>query len=374
MAAVPTTGDPRFFLQSGPQTLSRLAEVVGADQPGGDADRLFLGVAPLQVAGAGQISFLDNRKYISALVASAAGAVIVHPDMRAHVPAGCVPLVTREPYAGWARVAALFHPTPPSVPGIHPTAVIDPSADVAASAQVDAYAVIGRNVEIGAGCAIGVGASIGDGVRIGDGTRIGAHCTISHAVIGKRAFLFPGVRVGQEGFGFATVMSPSGPAHLTVPQLGRVVIEDDVEIGANTTIDRGSAHDTRIGAGTRIDNLVQIGHNVRIGRACVVIALAGISGSAILEDFVVVAGQVGIAGHKRIGRAARIGAQAGVINDVPAGEEWVGSPAGPAKGFFRQLVSIRQMVAERAAARSAKVNNPAPGAFASGPAKEAGSD
>jgi UDP-3-O-[3-hydroxymyristoyl] glucosamine N-acyltransferase len=374
MVASTTAGDPRFFLQTGPHTLDRIAAAVGADVEGGNMDRVFRGVAPLQVAGPEQISFLDNRKYIPALVASVAGAVIVHPDMRAHVPAGCVALVTREPYAGWARVAALFHPIPPSVPGIHLTAVIDPTAIVDASAQIDAYVVIGRNVEIGAGCAIGSGTSIGDGVQVGAATRIGAQCTISHAVIGKRAFLFPGVRVGQEGFGFATVMSATGPSHLTVPQLGRVMIEDDVEIGANTTIDRGSAHDTRIGAGTRIDNLVQIGHNVQIGRACVVIALAGISGSAILEDFVVVAGQVGIAGHKRIGRAARIGAQAGVMNDVPAGEEWVGSPAEPAKGLFRQMIAIRQMVAERASARLARVNNPAPGASASGPAKEAGLD
>lgn len=369
-----TAGDPRFFLQSGPHTLDRIVAVVGAEVEVGDMNRVFDGVAPLQVAGSAQISFLDNRKYIPALVASAAGAVIVHPDMRAHVPQGCVALVTRQPYAGWARVAALFHPTPVSAPGIHPTAVIDPSATIDPSAQIDAYAVIGRNVEIGAGCAIGCGTSIGDGVRIGAATRIGAHCTVSHAIIGSRAFLFPGVRVGQEGFGFATIMQPTGPSHLTVPQLGRVVIEDDVEIGANTTIDRGSAHDTRIGAGTRIDNLVQIGHNVQIGRACVVIALAGISGSAVLEDFVVVAGQVGVAGHKRIGRGARIGAQAGVINDVPAGEEWVGSPAEPAKGLFRQIIALRQMVAERAGARSAKVNNPAPGASASGPANEAGSD
>ncbi len=374
MTALSTAGDPRFFLQSGPQKLSAIAAAVGCEITAEDAPRMFSGVAPLQVAGAAQVSFLDNRKYIPALVASGAGAVIVHPDMRAHVPQGCVALQTREPYAGWARVAALFHPVAPCEPGIHPTAIIHPTATVHESAQVDAYAVIGRDVDIGAGCAIGVGAAIGAGVRIGPATRIGAHCTVSHAIIGSRAFLFPGVRVGQEGFGFATVMQPAGPSHLTVPQLGRVIIEDDVEIGANTTIDRGSAHDTRIGAGTRIDNLVQIGHNVQIGRACVVIALAGISGSAILEDFVVVAGQVGVAGHKRLGRGARIGAQAGVMHDVPAGEEWVGSPAEPAKGLFRHMIAVKQMVAERVAARSAKVNNPAPGATASGPANEAGSD
>jgi UDP-3-O-[3-hydroxymyristoyl] glucosamine N-acyltransferase len=153
-----------------------------------------------------------------------------------------------------------------------------------------------------------------------------------------------------------------------------VVIEDDVEIGANTCIDRGAAPDTLIGAGTRIDNLVQIGHNVRVGRACVIVAHAGISGSAVLEDFVVIAGQVGVAGHMRIGRGSRVGAQAGVMTDIPAGEEWVGSPAERAKVHFRYLIALRQMVAERAAARAAKVNNPADGAPTSEPAKEAGSD
>lgn len=374
MAALPTAGDPRFFLQAGPQPLWKVAEAVGAEVPSDQSNRAFRGVAPLQVAGPEQISFLDNRKYIKALVASGAGAVIVHPDMRAHVPKACVALVTREPYVGWARVAALFHPSPVAAPGIHPTAIVHPTARINATADIGAYAVIGQRVEIGANAAIGPGASIGDGVQIGADSRIGAHCTISHAVIGDRAFLFPGVRIGQEGFGFATVMTQAGPSHLTVPQLGRVMIQDDVEIGANTCVDRGSAHDTLIGAGTRIDNLVQIGHNVRIGRCCVIVAQAGISGSVVLEDFVVLAGQVGVAGHLHIGQGSRIGGQAGVMTDVPAGVEWVGTPAEPAKSFFRQVVALRHIVAERMASRAAKVNNPAPGDSALGPVKEAGSD
>jgi UDP-3-O-[3-hydroxymyristoyl] glucosamine N-acyltransferase len=320
------------------------------------------------------VSFLDNRKYAHALEASHAGAVIVHPDMLAHVPAGCAALVTREPYVGWARVASLFHPAPPIEPGVHPTACLYPSTKIDPTAHVGPNVVLGRDVEIGACCDIGPGTVIGDGVTIGAHTRIGAHCTVSHAMIGSRVFLFPGVRIGQEGFGFATVMQPTGPAHVTVPQLGRVVIEDDVEIGANTTIDRGSVHDTVIGAGSRLDNLVQIGHNVRIGRACVIVSQVGISGSTILEDFVVLGGQVGVAGHVRIGRGSRVGAQAGVMGDVPAGVEWIGSPAETAKNHFRYLATLRRMVAERTAARTAKINNPAPGASASGPAAEAGSD
>ena len=374
MSLLPTAGDPRFFVQGGPQTLGALAQAAGAECPAAHAGRLFKGVAPLQTAGPDQISFLDNRKYIQALVASQAGAVIVHPAMQSHVPEACAALVTREPYIGWARVSAMFHPAPPATPGIHPSAIVDATARIDPTAEIGPYAVIGARAEIGAFCAVGPGACIGAGVLIAAHTRIGAHSSISHALIGSRVFIFPGVRIGQEGFGFATVMTPSGPSHVTVPQLGRVVIEDDVEIGANTCIDRGSAHDTLIGAGTRIDNLVQIGHNVQVGRACVIVSQAGISGSAILEDFVVLAGQVGVAGHMRIGRGSRVGGQAGVMTDVPAGVEWVGSPAEPAKGFFRQIVAVRQMVAERAAARATKVNIPAAGASASEPADKTGSD
>ncbi len=374
MATVSTAGDPRFFAQAGNHTLAQVAAAIGAEVPAGFEALDLTGVAPLQTACATQISFLDNRKYISALAASAAGAVIVHPDMIGHMPTGCAPLITRDPYAGWAAAAALFHPLPPAEPGAHPTAVVHASARIDPTAEICAHAVIGANVEIGAYCSVGPGTFIAAGVTMGAHTRIGAHSTISHAIIGSRVFIFPGARIGQEGFGFATVMRPTGPQHITVPQLGRVLIEDDVEIGANTTIDRGSAQDTVIGAGSRLDNLVQIAHNVRIGRACVVVAQVGISGSTVLEDFVVLAGQVGVAGHLRIGRGARIGGKAGVMTDVPPGVEWVGTPAEPAKNFFRNLSTLRKIVAERAADRAVKINNPDPGASPTGPAGKAGSD
>ena len=181
---------------------------------------------------------------------------------------------------------------------------------------------------------------IGEGVVLGPDCRIGAHASLSHALLGLRVYVYPGARIGQEGFGFA--ISPDG--FLTVPQLGRVVLEDDVEVGANCAIDRGSLHDTVIGAGSRLDNLVQIGHNVRLGRGCVIVAQAGISGSTILDDHVVLAAQAGLTGHLRIGRGARIGAQAGVISDVPAGLEVVGSPAQPRRAFFREVAVLRRLV------------------------------
>jgi len=182
--------------------------------------------------------------------------------------------------------------------------------------------------------------NIGSGVVVGEDCRIGGHATISHALLGARVCLLPGVRVGQEGFGFANTKA----GFLTIPHLGRVIIEDDVEIGANSTIDRGSIQDTVIGAGSRLDNLVQIGHNVRLGRCCVIVAQVGISGSTVLEDFVQVGGQAAMAGHLRIGRSAQIGAQAGVISDVPAAAILLGSPAQPRHEFFRQVATLKRMV------------------------------
>jgi UDP-3-O-[3-hydroxymyristoyl] glucosamine N-acyltransferase len=202
--------------------------------------------------------------------------------------------------------------------------------------------VVGSGAQVGPRCRIGPSAVIGDGVLLGADCRIGAHVTLSHTLIGDRVVVFPGARIGQDGFGIAA----TGDGFVSVPQLGRVLIEDDVEIGANTTIDRGSMHDTVIGAGSRLDNLVQIGHNVRLGRACVIVAQAGISGSTILEDHVIVAGQAGLTGHLRVGPGARIGAQAGVMSDVPAGSDVVGTPAQPAREFFRYVATLRRLVRE----------------------------
>jgi UDP-3-O-[3-hydroxymyristoyl] glucosamine N-acyltransferase len=331
-------GDPRFFRRTGPHPLAAVAAAAGAVAPTG-VELLLSGIAPLQTAGPDEVSFLDNRRYAAELAATRAGAVLVRPEMEGRVPPGTVPLVTPEPYVGWARVAALFHPPPPLKPGVHPSAVIDPQARIDPSVEIGPLVVIGAHAEIGPRCRIGPGAVIGEGVVMGEDCRIGAHASVSHALIGARVFIYPGARIGQEGFGFATTAS----GFLTVPQLGRVVLEDDVEVGANSTIDRGSAHDTVIGAGSRLDNLVQIGHNVRVGRCCAIVAQAGISGSTVLEDFVMVAGQAGLTGHLRIGRGARLGAQAGIMADVPAGAEVLGSPAVPVREFFRQVATLRRL-------------------------------
>ena len=330
-------GDSRFYARSGPHGIAAVAAAAGTEPPA--SDLILTGVAPLQTATPGDVSFLDDRKYLSALEATRAGAVLVRPDLAARVPQGTVALVTGEPHAAWARVAALFHPLPPIRPGVHPSAVIALDARIHQSSEVGPLAVIGARVQIGPRCRVGPAAVIGDGVVIGTDCRIGPQVTLTHALLGDRVTLFPGARIGQDGFGFAITTS----GFVSAPQLGRVVLEDDVEIGANTTIDRGSMLDTVIGAGSRLDNLVQIGHNVRIGRLCVIVAQAGISGSTIVEDHVMIAGQAGLIGHLRIGAKARIGAQAGIMADVAAGTEVLGSPAVPVKEFFRQVVALRRL-------------------------------
>ena len=337
LAAGDGAGDAQFFRRTGPHSL---ADVAAAAQGVAEDRPLELyGVAPLQVAGPGQVSFLDNRRYLDALAATRAGAVIVHPDLAPRVPPCSVAIVTPDPYSAWAKVAALFHPPPPLHPGVHASAVVADDAVVDPSAEIGPLVVIGAGAAIGPRCRVGAGAVIGPGVRIGPDCRVGALVSISHALLGARVNLLPGVRIGQEGFGFAQTAT----GFLTVPQLGRVLLEDDVEVGANSTIDRGSAHDTVIGAGTRIDNLVQIGHNVRTGRCCVLVAQSGVSGSTVLEDFVVIAAQAGLAGHLTIGRKARVGAQAGVMASVDAGADVVGSPAEPVRDFFRGVATLRKL-------------------------------
>ncbi len=304
---------------------------------------MLLGIAPLQLATPSDVSFLDNRRYMSLLAETRAGAVIVRADMVAQVPSGTQAIVTQNPYLGWAQVATLFYPPPPVTPGAHPSAVIAADARIDPTAEIGPFVVIGSKAEIGPRCRIGAHVVIGNGVSMQEDCRIGSHVSITHAVLGKRIVIFPGARIGQDGFGFA--MGPAG--FVGVPQLGHVILEDDVAIGANTTVDRGSAMNTVIGAGSRLDNLVQIGHNVRMGRCCVIVAQTGISGSTTLGDFIQVGGQAGIAGHLNIGSKVRIAAQSGVMNDVPDGVEMFGSPAQPAKVAFREIAVLRQMVKKR---------------------------
>jgi len=340
----------KFFAPALTPTLQDVAEWTEATTaPGADLTRRIGGVAPLDRAGSKDLTFLDNPRYADALSRSRAAAVLAPKRYAALAPEGVVALIVRDPYRAFAHVLARLYPdamrpTPLfAESGISAGASVHPLARLEQGVTVDPGAVIGARVEIGAGAVIGANAVIGAGVRIGRRSVVGANASVSHALIGDRVILHPGVRIGQDGFGFA--MGAKG--HLKVPQVGRVIIQDDVEIGANTTIDRGANRDTVIGEGSKIDNQVQIAHNVVIGRHCVIVAQAGISGSTTIGDFVAIGGQAGITGHLRIGDGAQIGADAGLMNDVPAGQRWAGSPAKPAREFWREMAVLKKLAASR---------------------------
>lgn len=324
--------DPRFFNNSGPFTLARLAEISEAElQTGADGAQSFSDVSALETAGPDDVSFLDNRRYIAQFCDSKAGACIVDPEFADRAPAGMALLLTKKPYRGYARIAQTFYPLPQPRPGAHPSAIVDPSARVGEGTELGAGVVVGARAEIGRGCRIDANTVIGEAVTIGDGTVIGPNASVAFCTIGRACQIHAGARVGTRGFGFS--MDPEG--FVDVPQLGRVIVEDGVEIGSNSTIDRGAGPDTFIGAGAKIDNLVQIGHNVRIGRGCVLVAQSGVAGSTVLQDFVAVAAQAGISGHLKVGAGAQIGAKSGVMRDIPSGMKVLGSPARPVREFFR---------------------------------------
>ncbi len=337
--------DPRFFRNQGPLSLGELAQIAGAEL--GDSareDAVFVDVAPIEDAGPRHVSFIDNRRYVQRFEASRAGACVVEPGLASRAPAGMMLLLADKPYRAYANIARAFYPEVDDtasrpVGGIHTAAHVDADAEIGSGCEVGAGAVIGPKTIIGENTRVEAGAVVGAGVVVGEDSRIGANATLTHCVVGRRANIHPGVRIGQRGFGFD--MDASG--HLDVPQLGRVLIGDDVEIGANSTIDRGAGPDTVISDGCKIDNLVQIGHNVTLGRGCVVVAHAAVSGSVRLEDYVVLAGQVGIGGHLTIGAGAQIGAQAGVMRDVPPGAKVVGSPAVPVREFFRGVAVLAKL-------------------------------
>jgi len=346
-------GDRRFFSGRGPFPLAAVAQAAGASlPPGADPERLIRRPEPLESAGPDCVTFLESARYASMLGQSRAGACLMRPQDSAKAPEAMVVLACDQPMLAWARVLALFFPEgSPGPGGVAPGAVVHEDAFLAASVTVSPGAVIGPRAMIGAGTVIGPNAVIGEGVVIGEACSIGAGASVSHAILGDRVSIGPGTRIGQPGFGF--VPGPRG--FVPVPQLGRVLIGDDVDIGANTTIDRGSAGDTIIGAGTRIDNLVQIAHNCRLGRLCALAGQVGLSGSTILEDGVMMGGQAGSAGHLRVGARARIGAQAGLIGDVPPGADYLGSPAMPIRELWRAVAALKRLAArpERPAERGA---------------------
>ncbi|MEA1938197.1 MAG: UDP-3-O-(3-hydroxymyristoyl)glucosamine N-acyltransferase [Pseudomonadota bacterium] len=332
--------DPRFFRRAGPFTLWELAEITGARLSCAvDASREVMDVAPLDRADSSHVGFICNRKYLSEFRKSRAGACFASDDIADQAPAGMALLLSDNPYKSYALAASAFYPEPALTADVHSSAVVEGDVDFGPDCVVSAGAVIGTGVKMGARCVIGSNAVIGENVILGDDVRIDACVSVSHALIGSRVTIYPGARIGQDGFGFA--IDPAG--YVRVPQLGRVIVEDDVEIGANTTVDRGSGPDTVIRRGAMIDNLVQIAHNVEVGQGCVIAAMVGISGSTRLESSVFVGGQSGIAGHLVIGRGARISAQSGVTKSISAGRTVTGAPATDSREFNRRMATLAKI-------------------------------
>jgi UDP-3-O-[3-hydroxymyristoyl] glucosamine N-acyltransferase len=336
---------PGFFERTGPFTLGDIAEKVGAKLTDeSDSARSIGDVRPLRTAGPRDLAFFDNRKYMDQLTATAAGACVVSNGDVGRTPPTAATLTTTTPYLSFARALRLFYPDALRSKAANSCAIesgrlIHPTAQIAESATIEPGAVIGREAVIGEGTTVAAGAVVGFRVVLGKDCYVGAGASLTHVIVGNGAIIHAGVRIGQDGFGFA--MSAKG--HLKVPQIGRVIIGDDVEIGANSTIDRGTLSDTIIGEGSKIDNLVQIAHNVIIGRHCVIVAQSGIAGSAELGDFVVMGAHSGVIGHVTVGNGAQIAGMAHVKNDVEAGARMGGTPARPFKEWAREVAALKLM-------------------------------
>jgi len=336
------SADARFFGYAGPLSLTTIAAAVGGSFEG-DPGRLFSGVASLEAATADEVSFCETPRYASALRATGAGAVLVPAALMEQVPAGCIAIRCAAPATAFGKVAALFHPRPRPQGRIDPTAVVAADAVIGQGTEIGPMSVIGAGARIGERCIIGPLVTVGPGVVLGAGCVLHSHVSISHAICADGVVLHPGARVGQEGFGFAV---GSDGRFETAPQLGLVELGRGVEIGANSCVDRGTLANTVLGEGTRLDNLVQVGHNVRTGRGCILVAQVGVSGSTVMGDYVSAGGQAGFSGHLSIGSGARIGAQTGVITDLPSGAEVFGTPALPIREAFRALQVLRRLTAQ----------------------------
>lgn len=339
--------DPVFFAPWRRYTVAEIAAVTGAQLLDPDAaDVAISGIAPASEGGAGSLVYIDNRRNAHLLDGLKAAAILCTLELSASVPMGIARLVTARPQYAFALAGRTLYPaavSPRAITGetgVSPSALVAPSASVEEGAIVEAGAVVGEHAAVGKGTVVAPNAVIGPFCRVGRDCYVGPNVSLQYALVGDRVFIHGGAQIGQDGFGF--VPGAAGPER--IPQIGRVIIQNDVEIGANTTVDRGAMSDTVIGEGTKIDNLVQVAHNVRIGRGCVIAGHSGLSGSVTMGDFVMLGGRVGIADHISIGDRVQIAASSGLMHDVPSGERWAGSPARPIREFFKEVAAIRSLM------------------------------
>lgn len=336
--------DTRFFKAERSFSLAELAELsssaISKDVSKGQS---FKGVAALDNAGFDDISVCYDHSFKGDLKTVKAGVCVTTEKMADKFADNVSILVSKEPRRAFALIIRAFYPERKPEPYISDKANISDTAKIGQNVRIEPGVYIGDNVEIGDNCYIEANAVIKDGVIMGEKCHIGANTSIECSILGKNVRIYAGSRIGQDGFGFE--LSPYG--HLKIPQLGRVIIEDNVEIGANTCIDRGALNDTVIGAGTVMDNLIQIGHNNKIGRNCVIVSQVGIGGSCTFGDFVIAAGQSGFKDHLNIGSGTQVGAKSGVMQDLPGGQAYLGTPAVPAFEWLRQLACLKKIAKEK---------------------------
>ncbi len=303
----------------------------------GDGSVVLKNFAPADRAQAGDVTFAENQEYLALAEKSSASAVIVGQAIAA---SSKVLIRVTNPRVAFAKTLALFFPEPVFKAGIHSTAVVAASAQIDPTAHLGPHCVVGENVSIGARTVLQGGIHVGENSRIGGDTRIFPNVTIyAGTEIGSRVRIHSGTVIGADGFGYVLDTG----THLKVPQIGHVIIGDDVELGANVTVDRGALGPTIIGQGSKIDNLVQIGHNVVLGEHCIIVSQVGIAGSTKLGERVTLGGQVGVGGHLKIGNGVSVAAQSGVMHNIPDGEKWLGAPAQPDRQTKRQMIALQQL-------------------------------
>ena len=303
----------------------------------GDSSARLTGFATTDTAQAGDLTFAENAEYFAAAENSAATAIIAGRETSSTRK---VVIRVANPRVAFARALAVFFPEPAFAAGIHPSAVIAASAQVDPTAHIGPHCTVGERVKIGAGCVLQAGNFVGADAVLGEGTNLFPNVTLyPRTQLGRRVRIHAGAVIGADGFGYVL----DGGIHRKVQQVGKVVVGDDVEIGANTTVDRGALGSTVIGQGTKIDNLVQVGHNVTIGEHCILCSQVGISGSVKLGNYCVLAGQVGLAGHLKLGNQVTVGSKSGVMHNIPDGEQWLGNPAQPDKHAKRVLIAMQRL-------------------------------